>query len=59
MKCENDKAIEEMRKRRRKLLKEKYDGSLERLFNDAEQWQMQHPERIVHPQRAKDLKTVL
>ena len=55
----HDDAIEEMRERRRKLLKEKYDGSLERLFNDADQWQKKHPERVVHPQRANDLKTVL
>jgi hypothetical protein len=55
----HDDAIEEMRDRRRKLLKEKYDGSLDRLFNDAEQWQKQHPERIVHPQRENDLKIVL
>jgi hypothetical protein len=55
----HDDAIEEMRERRRKLLKEKYDGSLECLFNDAEQWQKQHPERIVQPQRANDLKTAL
>jgi hypothetical protein len=32
----HDDAIEEMRGRRRKLLKEKYNGSLEYLFNDTE-----------------------
>ena len=51
-----DEAIEEMRERRRKLIKDKYDNSLDRLFDDADKWQKQHPERIVHPERVIRLK---
>ena len=51
-----DEAIEEMRERRRKLMKEKYGNSLDRLFEEADKWQKQHPERIVHPQRTDTLK---
>jgi hypothetical protein len=50
-----DEAIEEIRERRRKLLKEQYDGSIDRLLDDAEQWQKKHPERVVHPERAREL----
>ena len=51
-----DEAIEEMRERRRKLIKEKYGNSLDRLFDDADKWQKLHPERIVHPKRTETLK---
>ena len=51
-----DEAIEEMRERRRKLMKEKYGNSPERLFDDADKWQKNHPERVVHPKQTMMLK---
>ena len=51
-----DEAIEELRERRRELMKVNYENSIERLFEDAGQWQKKHPERVVHPQRIKVLK---
>jgi hypothetical protein len=50
-----DEAIEEIRERRRRLLKELYGGSIDRFLDDAEEWQKKHPERIVHPERAREL----
>jgi hypothetical protein len=51
-----DEAIEEIRERRRHLIKELYGGSIDRFFDDAEDWQKKHPERIVHPERIRELK---
>jgi hypothetical protein len=51
-----DEAIEEIRERRRKLLKEEYGGSIDRFFDAAEEWQKKHPERIVHPHRHIELR---
>jgi hypothetical protein len=51
-----DDAIEEIRERRRLLLKEQYGGSIDRFLNDAEDWQKKHPDRVVHPERIPELK---
>jgi len=51
-----DEAIEEMRERRRKLMKEKYDNSPDRLFEEADKWQKEHPDRVAHPQRTVVMK---
>ncbi len=42
-----DHAVEEIRARRRKLLKDKYDGSIARMIEDGMQWQAKHPDRVV------------
>ncbi len=51
-----DEAIEEIRERRRRLIKEQYGGSIDRFLDDAEEWQKKHPERVVHPERIRELK---
>ena len=51
-----DEAIEEIRERRRRLIKEQYGGSIDRFFDDADEWQKKHPERVVHPQRLRELR---
>ena len=51
-----DEAIEEIRERRRRLIKEQYGGSIDRFLDDAEEWQKKHPERVVHPQRIREMK---
>ncbi len=52
----HDEAIEEMRQRRWKMLKEQYNNSLQLFFNDADQWQKQHPDRIAHLKKESHLK---
>jgi hypothetical protein len=51
-----DEAIEEIRERRRKLLKEEYGGSIDRFFDDADKWQKEHPTQVVHPERVRELR---
>jgi hypothetical protein len=51
-----DEAVEEIRERRRVLLTERYGGSIDRLLDDAGQWQKKHPERIVKPERLTELR---
>jgi len=52
----HDEAIEEMRERRRILIKEKYNNSLDRFFEEADKWQKRHSERVVHPERTVMIK---
>lgn len=49
-----DEAIEEIRERRRLMIQEQYEGSIERFLDDAEKWQKEHPEKIVRPDRAAE-----
>jgi hypothetical protein len=51
-----DEAIEEIRERRRRLIKEQYGGSIDRFLDDAEEWQKKHPEQVVHPERIREMK---
>jgi len=51
-----DEAIEEIRERRRDLLKKQYGGSIDRFMDDAEEWQKNHPDRVGHPDRMRELK---
>jgi len=48
-----DNAVEEIRERRRKLIKEKYAGSISRLIDEAIRWQKQHPDRVVDLRKRK------
>lgn len=52
-----DEAIEEIRERRRRMIKEQYNGSFDRLLDDAEKWQKEHPDRIVHPVKVRQMQT--
>jgi hypothetical protein len=38
------------------LDKQRYGQSVDKLFEEAEQWQKQHPERMVKPERLKELR---
>jgi hypothetical protein len=51
-----DEAIEEIRERRRRLIKEQYGGSMDRFIDDADEWQKKHPEKVVRPERIRELK---
>jgi hypothetical protein len=46
-----DRIVEEIRSRRRKLMREKYHGSAEKLVHEAIEWARQHPERVIHARR--------
>ena len=52
----HDEAIEEIRERRRRMIKEQYGGSIDRFLDEAEEWQKKHPEQLAHPQHIRDLK---
>ena len=52
----HDEAIEEIRERHRRLLKEQYGGSIDRFFDDAEEWQKKNPKQVFHPERIRDLR---
>ncbi len=41
-----DREVEEIRSRRRKLLRDEYGGSVHRFVEDALAWQEKHPERV-------------
>lgn len=46
-----DRIVEEIRSRRRKLIREKYDGSAMKLVREAIEWERQHPDRVIHARR--------
>ena len=48
-----DDAVEEIRARRRKLIKEQYGGSISRLIDEAIQWQAKHPDKVVDLRKRK------
>lgn len=43
--------IEEIRERRRKLMQEKYHGSVEELIAAGMKWEQHHPDRVVNLRR--------
>ena len=43
----NEDPIEEIRARRRKLLREKYDGSVGKLIQEGMRWEKVHAKRTV------------
>jgi hypothetical protein len=42
-----DPQVEEIRKRRRRILQVHYDGSIDRFVEDATRWSQEHPEKVV------------
>ncbi len=51
-----DKAIDEIRERRKKLFKEKYNNSIEKFINDAKKWQQKNPQKVVNLRKVRLLK---
>lgn len=43
-----DEVIEEIRERRKKMLREDFDNSIKRFGEEAQRWQQEHPERVVN-----------
>jgi len=46
-----DKIVEEIRARRRQLVRGKYDGSVDRFVGAAIAWDGKHPDRVIHAGR--------
>ena len=53
-----DMAVEEVRARRRRLLKERYGGSVDRLVQSAIDGQRLHPLRVVNLRRRGSVRAV-
>jgi hypothetical protein len=49
-----DEAIEQIRERRRRLIKERYGGSIDRYFDEAMEWQKKNPGRVARPLYVKE-----
>ncbi len=43
-----DKVVEEIRSRRRELIRVKYQGSVDKFVRGAIEWEHQHPDRVIH-----------
>ena len=43
-----DEVVEEIRERRKKMLREDFADSIKRFGEEARRWQQQHPERVVN-----------
>ncbi|MFO7871154.1 MAG: hypothetical protein R6V03_06945 [Kiritimatiellia bacterium] len=54
-----DPAVEEIRERRRKLIKERYHGSVERFIDEAMAWAKDHPDRVVDLRKKKRARAVV
>lgn len=48
-----DKVVEEIRSRRRRLIQEKYEGSLDKFVQGAIEWEHKHPDRVLHAHRKR------
>ena len=56
-----DKIIEEIREKRKVMLREDFAGSIKRFGEEARQWQREHPDRVVnlHDRKMAERKTSL
>ena len=41
-----DREVEEIRRRRRQIIREEYGGSVHALVEDAIAWQKKHPDKV-------------
>lgn len=48
-----DPTVEEVRERRRKLLKEKYQNSIGKLVSEGSKWEREHPHKTVDLRKRK------
>jgi hypothetical protein len=51
--------VEEIRERRRRLIRDKYHGSVEALIDEAMRWEKAHPRRTVTRRRRTLAESVL
>jgi hypothetical protein len=50
-----NKAVEEIRERRKKLLKDNYNGSIDKFIDEAIKWEKQHSEKIVNLHKIQEM----
>jgi len=53
-----DIAVEELRARRRRLLKERYNGSVDRMIQAAMESQRQHPLHVINLKKRRAVRVV-
>ena len=53
-----DRAIDEIRKRRRQVLAENYQGSIDKMTDSIIVWQKEHPRQIVNLHGKKTVRKV-
>ena len=54
-----DHEVEEIRKRRRRILRDDYGGSIERLVEAARRWGREHPEKVVDLKKKRPAGTTV
>jgi len=54
-----DHEVEEIRKRRRRILRDDYGGSIERFVEDAGRWGREHPEKVVDLKKKRQAGTTV
>lgn len=50
-----DKEVEEIRARRRKMIKDKYDGNINKLIDEAMEWEKENSNRVASPKMKNKL----
>jgi len=53
-----DHAVEEIRERRRRLLRERYGGSIQRLLEASRKWERTHPGMVTHLRKRSSARAV-
>ena len=53
-----DKVIEEIRRRRRALIRTQYGGSIDRMVAASMKWQHKHPSRVVLSRTHRKIRAV-
>ena len=54
-----DREVEEIRKRRRRILRDDCGGSIERFVEDAREWGREHPDKVVDLKKRRPTSTTL
>jgi len=54
-----DHEVEEIRKRRRRILREDYGGSIEEFVKDASRWGREHPDKVISLKKKRPARTTV
>ena len=52
-----DQEVEEIRKRRQRIHREDYGGSIDKFVEDARRWGREHPDKVVNLKKKRSTKT--
>lgn len=53
-----DREVDEIRARRKKLIKDNYDGDINKLIDEAIEWEKDNPDRVTSPKIKNKLTTI-